>query len=130
MIKFDSETGSISIKGTGPELVAGTIQFLHAMYESIKENNPNMADIYKHEVENNIPYAWKSTEELKEISAKMIEEKKELVNDLTSLLEKMKEMLASVESDQDESSEEPKDIRSADFDSDEQFQNWFRGEDK
>lgn len=60
----------------------------------------------------------------------MIEEKKELVNDLTSLLEKMKEMLASVESDPDESSEEQKDIRSADFDSDEQFQNWFRGEDE
>ena len=128
MIKFDSETGSISIEGSGPELVAGTIQFLHAMYEILKEDNPNMADIYKYEVENNIPYAWKSAEELKEISAKMIEEKKELINDLNDLLEKMKEML--YKSDSDESSEEQKDIRSADFDSDEQFQNWFRGEDK
>lgn len=65
MIKFDSETCSISIEGTGPVLVADTIQFLHAMYESIKEDNPHMADIYKHEVESNVPYAWKSTEELK-----------------------------------------------------------------
>lgn len=128
MIKFDSETGLISIKGAGPVLVADTIQFLHAMYEVLKEDNPRMAEIYKQEVEKNVPYAWKSAEELKEISAKMVQEKKELINDLNNLLEKMKEMFDK--SDPDESSEEQKDIRSADFDSDEQFQNWFRGEDK
>lgn len=128
MIKFDSETGSISIEGIGPVLVADTIQFLHAMYEILKEDNPRMAEIYKQEVEKNVPYAWKSAEELKELSVKMAQEKKELINDLNDLLEKMKEML--YKSDSDESSEESKDIRSADFDSDEQFQNWFRGEDK
>ena len=121
MIKFDSENCDLSMEGTCPEILSEVLGLVHIVYKLLKEKNPITGEIFKRMFLKQAECAFLEADELVEkIKEKADENDKnrdETINKLEELLDFLKEM----------EHEKEKDIRTADFTSDEEFRKWFRG---
>ena len=122
MIKIDTGLDgnmcAVEMKGTMIEITAELAGVVQSIYESFSKENHMAGLIFLKDFMNCMTHI---TEEI----VKEAEEKSEESPDLMRLLAIMS-FLGAMQADK---RHEKKDIRSADFDSDEEFKKWFRGGD-
>ena len=123
MIKYnsgDKETSSmLEIKGTLIELAAEASTFLHSMYMSFLQDSPIVAEKFKELITETVSrgYIFMDDKQLHEVANSKKEESAKVIDALNGLLDLLKKAAGN--------EPESKDIRSADFDSDDDFRKWF-----
>lgn len=100
----------LNISGNTLDLVKDTIHMINEIYEVIKQRDEDLAHEYKKDVSNMLYIAFMSEEELNNEAQKKRNEFKRRIED----------MLETIQNALDN-----KDIRSADFNSDDEFEKWF-----
>lgn len=100
----------LNISGNTIELVTDTIHMISEIYEVIKQKDEDLAYEYKKDVNHMLYAAFMSKEELNNEAQKQRKEFKRRIED----------MLETIQNALDN-----KDIRSADFNSDDEFEKWF-----
>lgn len=63
-VRFDEGRCELEVKGSTPTLGADTIMIVRNVYESIREESPESAELYKAIIFNSIETAFVSAEEL------------------------------------------------------------------
>lgn len=123
MIKFDTSENNnnpaLVIKGDLCDLVGESLAMMRCIYNVIKKDDEMMAEKYKKLIIANFEACFISKEELDKLTKKAEEE---LENQFNMILEAFGVLAKKYKGD---SKEAVKDIRSADFDSDEAFMNWL-----
>lgn len=148
MINLNTVTGKVEIDGSSMELaveIAALIKGIHDGF--LKDGKEEGAEDFKKHIETLLPTAFMPDEEIKkqteEMRKKTVEEMGNLVDSLKTLQNVMKattkdeleQALHDLEARAEtirakKKTEENKDIRSADFDSEDEFVKWFRGTDE
>lgn len=121
MIKFDSESCDFSMEGTCPEILSEVLGLVHIVYKLLKEKNPITGEIFKRMFLKQAECAFLEAEDLMEKIKEKADENDKNRNDTINKLEELLGFLKEMEH------EKEKDIRTADFTSDEEFRKWFRG---
>lgn len=130
MIKYDTTDHRVEIKGSIMQLVPESIFLFHEIYNMILGDKNNgdsekMAEYFKNEIINALPYAFISKDELRNENERIEKENEERLEKIKDSLDKLGELIKLLE----ESENETEDIRSADFNSDEEFSKWLHGDD-
>ena len=121
MIEFISGD-HVKINGSLMELVSDSIHMVSDVYNAIKEDDEKLAEEYKKDITNMLYIAFLSDDEIRDEANKQKDEFKRRINDI---LDKLNELF---EKSEKEEKEKNKDIRSADFDSDDEFAKWFHSD--
>lgn len=148
MIILNTETGKVEIEGSSMQLAVEVAALINGIYDGfLNDGKEEGANDFKKHIETLFPTAFMSTEEIKkkteEMKKKTVEEMGNLVDSLKTLQNVMKattkdeleQALHDLEARAEtirakKKAEENKDIRSADFDSEDEFVKWFRGTDE
>lgn len=125
MIKFDSENCELSMEGTCPEILSELLGLVHVVYKLLKEKNPITAEVFKRMFLKQAECAFLEADDLMEKIKEKANETDEARNGTINKLEELLILLKGME--HDIKHEKQKDIRTADFTSDEEFRKWFRG---
>lgn len=121
MIKFDSENCELSMEGTCPEILSEVLGLVHVVYKLLKEKNVITAEVFKRMFLKQAECAFLEADDLMEKIKEKANETDEARNNTINKLEELLNLLKEMEH------EKQKDIRTADFTSDEDFRKWFRG---
>lgn len=121
MIKFDSENCELSMEGTCPEILSEVLGLVHIVYKLLKEKNVITAEVFKRMFLKQAECAFLEADDLMEKIKEKANETDEARNNTINKLEELLNLLKEMEH------EKQKDIRTADFTSDEDFRKWFRG---
>lgn len=126
MIKYDTTDHRVEIQGSIGQLIPESIFLIYEIYNMILEddadNASNAAEFYKKEMLNALPMVFISKDKLKKENERIEKENKERLEKLKDSLNKLGELLNILE-------EKDEDIRSADFDSEDEFSKWLHGDD-
>ena len=131
MIKYDTTDHRVEIQGSIGQLIPESIFLIHEIYNMILEDKDNgdsekMAEIFKKEMLNALPMVFISKDKLKKENERIEKENKERLEKLKDSLNKLGELLNMLEEEDEDKNE---DIRSADFDSEDEFSKWLHGDD-
>lgn len=147
MIILNTETGRVEVEGSSVQLaveVAALIKGIHDGFVN-GDKEAGAADFKKH-LEILLPTAFLPNEELEKKTEEMRKQTVEKMGDLADALKTLHNLMKATTKDELEQAlhdleahaetikakqkaEENKDIRSADFDSEDEFVKWFRGTD-
>lgn len=121
MLKFNSQEGSIELNGSVGMIACETLAMMRGIYRTFQNNiSQEAADYYKRTISELFKSAFMSDEELQQ---EMNKDKENILKRLESLKDLLDNLSDKVAKDMNEN----KDIRSADFDSNEDFEKWFHG---
>lgn len=135
MIKFDTEKmddgSGLKIAGSPEDLAIEVASLAKTIHDIMKDYDEDMARIYEMNLMHGIVCAFESDQEEKK---KLIEEhtkQMEMINKLRGIkdfLDKVKEGLEKERGNLEK--DNITDIRRSEFDSDDEFKKWFRGDDE
>lgn len=128
MIKFDTEEiGKLKIGGSPKDLAVEVGALAKTIHDVIGEYSEEMAQDYEMNLFMAIFAAFENDPEEKKKLIAEHEKQMEMLNKLRSIKKFLDELKSDVEAENAKNESEIKDIRRAEFDSDEEFTNWFRG---
>ena len=135
MIKFDTEKmndgSGLKISGSPEDIAIEVASLAKTIHDIMKDYDEEMAMLYEMNLMNAVVCAFESDEEEKK---KLIEEhtkQMEMINKLRGIkdfLDKVKEGLEKERENLEK--DNITDIRRSEFDSDEEFKKWLRGDDE
>lgn len=147
MIILNTETGRVEVEGSSIQLaveVAALIKGIHDGF--LNDGKEEGADDFRKHLEILLPTTFMPAEEIKKQTEEMKQKTVEKMGDLADALKTLQNLMKATTKDELEQAlhdleahaetikakkkaEENKDIRSADFDSEDEFVKWFRGTD-
>lgn len=132
MIKFDTEKmgdgSGLKIAGSPEDLAIEVASLAKTIYDIIKDYDEDMAMMYEMNLMNGIVCAFETDEKEKKRVIEEHTKQMEMINKLKGIkdfLDKVKEGLEKEKENHEK--EDITDIRRSEFNSDEEFMNWFRG---
>ena len=135
MIKFDTEhmdDGSgLKIAGSPEDLAIEVASLAKTIYDVIKDYDEDMARMYEMNLLCGVTCAFETDEKEKKRVIEEHTKQMEMINKLKGIkdfLDKVKEDLGKGKGDLEK--DNITDIRRSEFDSDEEFKKWFRGDDE
>ncbi len=147
MIILNTETGRVEVEGSSVELAVEVAALVKGIYDGFINGDKEVgaADFKKH-IEILLPTAFMPGEEIEKKTEEMKQQAVEKMGDLADALKTLHNLMKATTKDELEQAlhdleeraetfrakqkaEEDKDIRSADFDSEDEFVKWFRGRD-
>ena len=127
MIEFstkDAENPVIHYSGKVTFVASEALAMISAIYKMVKEDDPDAAEAFKFCIEKGMDVTFLSQEECKKIVEESEKQVDEMLEKVSKALDTLKQLV-----NEKEVEKENEDIRSADFDSDDQFTKWFHGMD-
>ena len=145
MIHLNTETGTVEVEGSSIQLaveVAALIKGIHDGF--LNDGKEEGAKDFKKHVEMLLPTTFMPSDEIVKQAEEMKKQTVEKMGDLADALKTLQNVMKATTKDELEQAlqdleahaetirakkkaEEDKDIRSADFDSEDEFVKWFRG---
>ena len=147
MIILNTETGRVEVEGSSMQLAVEVAALIKGIYDGfLNDNKEEGGKDFKKHLESLLPTAFMPDEELEKKTEEMKKKTVEEIGNLTEALKTLQNLMKATTKDELEQAlhdleahaetikakkkaEEDKDIRSADFDSEDEFVKWFRGTD-
>lgn len=145
MIHLNTETGTVEIEGSSIQLAVEVAALIKGIHDGFLNDGKEegAADFKKH-VESLLPTTFMPNDEIKKQTEEMRKQTVEKMGDLADAIKTLQNVMKATTKDELEQAlqdlethaetirakkkaEEDKDIRSADFDSEDEFVKWFRG---
>lgn len=148
MIILNTETGKVEVEGSSIQLAVEVAALIKGIHDGFLNDGKEegAADFKKH-VESLLPTTFMPNDEIVKQTEEMKKQTVEKMGDLADALKTLQNVMKATTKDELEQAlqdleahaesirakkkaEEDKDIRSADFDSEDEFVKWFRGTDE
>ena len=148
MIILNTETGKVAVEGSSVMLASEVLALIKGIYEGfVNEGKEEGGKSFKESLEKTLPIAFMPTEEIEEKTKEMREQAIEDMGNVADALKTLQNVMKATTKDELEQAlrdlearaetirlkkkaGENKDIRSADFDSEDEFLKWFRNEEE
>ena len=148
MIILNTETGRVEVEGSSIQLAVEDAALIKGIHDGfVNEGKEEGAKDFKKHIETLLPATFLPSDEIVKQAEEMKKQTVEKMGDLADALKTLQNVMKATTKDELEQAlhdleahaetirakkkaEEDKDIRSADFDSEDEFVKWFRGTDE